>query len=182
MSLREESTKLFWLDMEMTGLDVDKEVPIEVAVLVTDWTFTPLAQYHTVIHQEPKHLEAMDDWNKKHHGDSGLTALVPGGKNMALVDQELAAMIQLHFGSERAILAGNSINQDRLFIRKYLPLTEKALHYRMLDVTSWKVVFNGVFQKKFKKAQGHRALDDILESIAEFKYYLSFVKVDKAQT
>ncbi len=171
-----ENAKLFWLDMEMTGLDVDKEVPIEVAVLVTDWKFIALDQYHSVIFQPTKYLDAMDDWNKKHHGESGLTALIPGGKSIGLVDQELAGLIRQHFGEERAILAGNSINQDRLFIRKYLPLTEKALHYRMLDVTSWKVVFNSLYEKKFKKAQGHRAMDDIQESIAEFKYYLSFVK------
>lgn len=177
MSKKDEVTKLFWLDMEMTGLEVEKEVPIEVAAVVTDWNFKPLAQYHAIIRQPQKYLDGMDAWNTKHHGESGLTALVPGGKEPAVVDQELTALIRQHFGEERAILAGNSINQDRLFIRRYMPRTEAALHYRMLDVTAWKVVFNGLYQKKFKKKDGHRALDDIMESIAEFQFYLSFVKV-----
>src|SRR5665213_486003 len=176
MIKKEEVTKLLWLDMEMTGLDVDKEVPIEVACLVTDWQFKTLAEYHTVFKQPQKFIDGMDDWNKTHHGDSGLTAMIPNGKPPDTVDQELAHFIGHNFGFDRAILAGNSINQDRLFIRKYMPLTEAALHYRMLDVTSWKVVFNGLYQKKFKKKEAHRALDDIRESIEEFKFYLSFVK------
>jgi oligoribonuclease len=173
---KDEISKLLWLDMEMSGLDVDKEVPIEVAAIVTDWNFTALEQYHAIIRQPQSYLDAMDAWNKKHHGESGLLAQIPNGKEPETVDRELAELIGRHFGAERAILAGNSIGQDRLFIRRYMPLTEAKLHYRMLDVTAWKVVFNGLFHKKFKKKDGHRALDDVLESIGEFKYYLSFVK------
>ncbi|MGZ3724112.1 MAG: oligoribonuclease, partial [Bdellovibrionales bacterium] len=134
------------------------------------------ATYHAVFKQPQKYIDGMDDWNKKHHGDSGLTAMIPNGTDPADVDAQVAKFIGENFGFERAILAGNSINQDRLFIRKYMPLTEAALHYRMLDVTSWKVVFNELFQKKFKKKEAHRAVDDIKESIEEFKFYLSFVK------
>ena len=173
---KEEVTKLLWLDMEMTGLDVDKEVPIEVAVIVTDWEFQTLAKFHHVIRQPAKYLDAMDDWNQKHHKASGLLDLIAGGTDMTTVDVQLAAFITENLPGERAILAGNSINQDRLFIRKYLPLTETKLHYRMLDVTSWKVVYNSLFNRKFKKNEAHRAVDDILESIEEFKFYLSFVK------
>ena len=129
-----------------------------------------------VAEQPQSYLDAMDAWNQKHHGESGLTALIPKGKDPGVVDREMAAFITAQFGSERAVLAGNSINQDRLFIRRYMPLTEATLHYRMLDVTAWKVVFNGLLQKKFKKNDVHRATEDILESIEEFKYYLSFVK------
>lgn len=172
----EEVTKLLWLDMEMTGLDVDKELPIEVACIVTDWKWNALAEYHTVIRQPQSVLDKMDDWNQKHHGESGLLAAIPSGKDMGAVDTELAKWIGEQFGFERAILCGNSINQDRLFIRKYLPKVEACLHYRQLDVTSWKVVFNGLYQQKFKKKEAHRALDDIRESIEEFKFYLSFVK------
>jgi oligoribonuclease len=177
VSKADPAKKLFWLDMEMTGLEIEKEVPIEVAAVVTDWDFSVLDQYHAVICQPQKFLDAMDDWNKKHHGESGLTALVPGGKAPDLVDAELAGLIEKHFSAkERAVLAGNSISQDRLFIRRYMPKTESKLHYRMLDVTAWKVVFNGKFELKFSKKDGHRALDDIHESIAELKYYLSFVR------
>ena len=172
----EDVTKLLWLDMEMTGLDVDKEVPIEVACIITDWQWNSLATYHTVIKQPQKILDAMDDWNSKHHKESGLLAAIPNGTDPLVADEELSLWIGQHFGSERAVLCGNSINQDRLFIRKYMPKTEARLHYRQLDVTSWKVVFNSLYQQKFKKKEAHRALDDIRESIEEFKFYLSFVK------
>ena len=91
-------------------------------------------------------------------------------------DHELAAFIKSHFGSERAILAGNSIMQDRLFIKRYMPLTDAQLHYRQVDVTSWKVIFNEIYDMRFKKKDTHRALDDILESIEELKFYMNAVK------
>ncbi len=176
MAQKDEITKLLWLDMEMTGLAVEKEVPIEVAAIVTDWKFASLGDFHRVIQQPENFLLAMDDWNQKHHKASGLLDLIPGGTLQARADQELSAWITGHFGTEKAILCGNSISQDRLFIRKYLPSTEATLHYRMMDVTAWKVVNNGLFGRKFKKKEAHRAVEDILESIEEFKYYLSFVQ------
>lgn len=174
--MAEKNLKLLWLDMEMTGLDVEKEVPIEVAALVTDGAFSTVAEYHAVIKQPERYLAAMDSWNQKHHKESGLLALIPNGKEPAVVDRDLAHLIRTHFIGERAILAGNSISQDRLFIRKYMPETEALLHYRMLDVTSFKVVYNGLYDRKFKKKDAHRALDDIRESIDELKFYLSFVQ------
>lgn len=169
--------KLFWLDMEMTGLVPEKEVPIEVAARVTDLQFNTLGEYHAVIKQPQKFIDGMDDWNKKHHGASGLIAAIPNGSAPEVVDDELAGFVRKHFGSEKAILAGNSINQDRLFIRLYLPKLEAALHYRMLDVSSWKVIFNNLYLKKYEKKQSHRAQDDINESIEELKFYLGFVRV-----
>lgn len=174
--------QLLWLDMEMTGLDVEKEVPIEVAAIVTGWDMNPIDQYYAVIKQPQKYLNAMDDWNKKHHGESGLTAAIATGKEPGVVDEELAAFIKKHFWAGPAILAGNSIGQDRLFIKRYLPKTESCLHYRMVDVTSFKVLYNGMFNLKFKKQDAHRALDDIRESIAELKYYLSFVKHSESKS
>lgn len=171
------NTRLLWLDMEMTGLDVTKEVPIEIAAIVTDMQFNSLVQYHAVIRQPASYLEAMDDWNKRQHKQSGLVDLVPNGKDPAVVDRELAALVRQYFGTDRAILCGNSIAQDRLFIRAYMTELEACLHYRTVDVTSWKVIFNEVYKRKFEKKDGHRALDDILESIAELKFYMSFVKV-----
>ena len=177
MIKKSDVTKLLWIDMEMTGLDVDIEVPIEIAAIITDWKWESLATYHSIIKQPAKYLEKMDSWNTKHHTESGLVALIPAGTPPKKVDAELSAWIADHFCEERAVLAGNSINQDRLFIRKYLPLTEAVLHYRMLDVTAWKIPFNGLFHKKFSKKEPHRALEDIRESIDELKFYLSFVKV-----
>lgn len=170
-----KNLKLLWLDMEMSGLDVTKEVPIEVAAIVTDVQLNDLGQYHSIIKQPQKYIDNMDDWNRRQHRETGLVDLIPTGKEPDVVDMELSAFIKSFFGAERAMLSGNSISQDRLFIRAYMPLTEATLHYRMVDVTSWKVLYNELFDLRFRKKDGHRALDDIRESIAEMKYYLSFV-------
>lgn len=168
--------QLLWLDMEMTGLDVEKEVPIEVAAVVSGWDMKPIAQYHSVICQPQKYLDRMDDWNQRQHRATGLYDLIPGGKSPELVDEEIAAFTLKHFPGGKAILAGNSIAQDRSFVRRYMPKFESTLHYRMVDVTGWKVIYNGRFNLRFQKKDGHRALDDILESMAELKYYMEFVK------
>ncbi len=171
--------KLLWLDMEMTGLDVNKEVPIEVGAIVTDWDLKPLEDYHAVIRQPREYLDRMDDWNKKHHGDSGLTAQVPDGTPPGKVEEELLAIVDRRFGREPVVLAGNSIFQDRLFIAKYFPRLAARLHYRMLDVTSWKIVLQAKMGVKFDKKNTHRAVDDIRESIAEFSFYLSHLKTPR---
>lgn len=164
--------------MEMTGLDIEKEVPIEIAAIVTDLEFKEVETYHAVIKQPKEYLERMDDWNKKHHGASGLTAQIPNGKEPELVEGELINFIQRHF-AEPAVIAGNSIGQDRLFINKYLPRLAAKLHYRMLDVTAWKIMMNEKYGIKAEKKNAHRALDDIRESISEMAFYLSFVDPKK---
>src|ERR1044072_8407610 len=113
--------------MEMTGLDVEKEVPIEVAAIITDYQFNVLGQYHTVIKQPQRYLDAIDDWNRRQHRQTGLVDQIPGGKEPETVDAELSAFIKSAFGAEKAVMCGNSIGQDRLFIRKYMPLTEATL-------------------------------------------------------
>lgn len=168
--------KLLWLDMEMTGLVPEKEVPIEIAASVTNWKFEVLDQYHAIIRQPNRFLEGMDDWNKKHHGQSGLLQQVPSGKAPETVDFEMSSLVKKHWGDEKAVLAGNSIGQDRHFIRLYLPKLDYRLNYRMLDVSSWKLVFYNLLDKKYTKKQAHRAQDDILESIEELKFYLGHIK------
>lgn len=170
--------------MEMTGLDVEKEVVIEVAAIITGATskdnwLDPLDQYHAVVKQPSHYLEAMDDWNRSHHKESGLVDLIPSGKEPFAVEQELIALIDKHFTpKDRVILAGNSIGQDRLFINKYFKKFAERLHYRMLDVSSLKILFNNFYQISYsKKESRHRALGDIQESINELKKYLSFVQV-----
>jgi oligoribonuclease len=167
--------KILWLDMEMTGLDVTKEVPIEVAAIVTDLEFKELETYHSVIQQPQQFLDRMDDWNKSHHGASGLTALVPNGRAPDLVEQDLVFLLNRHF-PEPAVLAGNSIAQDRAFLNSHMPKLASKLHYRMLDVTAWKIIMNARFQLKYEKKNTHRALDDIRESIAEMAYYTSHIQ------
>ncbi len=166
-----------WVDMEMSGLEVASCRILEVAAVVTDGKFQTLEEYHAVVYQSPEHLDSMDAWCKENHGKSGLTALVATGKPEAVVEKELLALIDRHFpAKERPLLAGNSIGQDRKFIDAYMPLLSKRLHYRMLDVTSYKVVFEDRFQIKFEKKGSHRAVDDIYESIGELNHYLSFVQ------
>ena len=152
--------KLLWIDLEMTGLDVEREVIIEVAAIVTDLDFNEIETYHAVVKQPQEYLDRMDDWNKQHHGASGLTALVPNGREPHLVEEDLIKLVEKHF-TEPAVIAGNSINQDRLFLNKYFKRFSEKLHYRMLDVTAWKVIFNSKFGIKYDKQNRHRAIEDI---------------------
>lgn len=170
------ANKLLWIDLEMTGLNVEKEVVIEVAALISDLQLKPIEQYHAIVKQPQRYLEAMDEWNKKHHGESGLTQLVPTGKSPEQVEDDLLKLIETHFKDERPMLAGNSIAQDRLFIDKYFVRFAQKLHYRMLDVSSWKIVFNNFYNLKYEKKNTHRAVEDILESMAELKFYLGYIK------
>ncbi|KHD87656.1 MAG: oligoribonuclease [Bdellovibrio sp. ArHS] len=174
-------TKLFWLDMEMTGLDVEKEVIIEVAAIVTDLNFKELETFETVVKQPQKYLDSMDAWNTEHHKKSGLTAKVPFGMDPDQVEAKLVDMVKKHFPDpkDRPILAGNSIMQDRLFIDKYMKDLAGRLHYRMVDVSSWKVIINNKFNYIYQKANKHRALDDIRESIQELRAYCDKMHFDK---
>lgn len=173
--------KLFWLDMEMTGLDVQKEVIIEVAAIVTDLNFKELETFETVVKQPQKYLDTMDAWNKEHHKKSGLTAKVPFGMEADQVEAKLVDMVKKHFpeANDRPVLAGNSIMQDRLFIDKYMPDLAARLHYRMVDVSSWKVIINNKFKYVYQKANKHRALEDIRESIQELRHYCDKLNFNK---
>ncbi|MGZ3653214.1 MAG: oligoribonuclease [Bdellovibrionota bacterium] len=171
-----------WLDMEMSGLDVQKCAILEVAAIVTDFNFTPLQSYHAVVYQPPEVLAAMDAWCTETHGKSGLTAAVAKGAPLAEVEKQLLDIVSRHWSeTDRPILAGNSIGQDRKFIDAYMPTLSKRLHYRLLDVSSFKVVFNDRFGITYEKRGTHRALDDILESIGELTLYLSHVRAPQKE-
>lgn len=178
----EKVENLFWLDMEMSGLDLNKEVIIEVACIITDMNFRELDSFETVVKQPQIFLDNMDAWNKEHHGKSGLTAKVPTGMEADFVEAKLVDMINKHFPlsktdpKKRPILAGNSIMQDRLFIDKYFKELSSRLHYRMVDVSSFKVLMTNKYNIEYRKQNSHRALDDIRESIGELKFYLEYVK------
>ncbi len=167
--------KLLWIDMEMTGLDVEKEVPIEIAAIVTDVHFNEGETYHAIIKQPRAFLEQMDDWNKKHHGASGLTEAVPNGVDPLKVEDDMIRLIERNFATA-PVIAGNSIGQDRAFINRHMPRLAAKLHYRMLDVTSFKIIMNARFGIKHEKKNSHRAVDDIRESIAELAFYLAHFK------
>jgi oligoribonuclease len=169
-------TKLLWIDLEMTGLDPIKDVILEVSVIITDFNFTKLAEYEAVIHQPDAVLDSMIEWPKQQHQASGLTERVRRqGRPETEVVQELVKLIQTNFNSEPAVLAGNSIHTDRMFISHWWPPVEALLHYRMLDVSSLKVLMQGKYNKEFEKKDTHRATADIEESIAELQYYLDLL-------
>jgi oligoribonuclease len=169
---------LVWIDMEMTGLDPAKERIIEIATILTDGQLTEIAVGpDLVIHQGDEVLAGMDDWNKKHHGQSGLIERV---KASTITDGDAEAQtlefIKQHVGAkDRPVIAGNSIHQDRRFIRRYMPALDARLHYRMVDVSTVKELarrwFPQIAAKQPPKNETHRALDDIRESIDELRFY-----------
>lgn len=168
--------KYLWLDMEMSGLDVAKCRILEVAAIVTDHNFQPLESFHAVVYQAPEVLSAMDAWCTENHAKSGLTPLVATGTPEPEAEKQLLALVERHFtATDRPVLCGNSIGQDRKFIDAWMPALAARLHYRMLDVTSFKLVFNEKYGVRYEKKGSHRALDDIHESIAELKHYLGYV-------
>src|SRR5262245_28858380 len=172
------SDVLVWLDMEMTGLDPERERIIEIATILTDGQLTEIAVGpELVIHQPDEVLAAMDEWNRSHHGASGLTERVRASTiTDAQAEEQTIAFINEHVSAkERPVLAGNSIHQDRRFIRRYMPLLEKRLHYRMVDVSTIKELARRWYPQAIAKAkpkkETHRALDDIRESIDELRFY-----------
>jgi len=169
---------LVWLDMEMTGLDPDKERIIEVATILTDGNLVEIATGpDLVIHQADEVLDAMDAWNKTHHGGSGLIDRVKTSEvTDAMAEEQTLAFIDAHAGpKDRPVLAGNSIHQDRRFIRRYMPRLDARLHYRMVDVSAIKELarrwYPAIVNKSPPKNDTHRALDDIRESIEELRFY-----------
>jgi oligoribonuclease len=171
------STKLLWVDLEMTGLDVNEHVIIEVAAEVTDWNFTTLASYEAVIAQADDVLERSNPWARDQHAKSGLTERVrTEGRPEQDVVREFCEFIRANFGNEPAVLAGNSIHNDRAFIKHWWPDVENCLHYRMLDVSSWKLVMQGKYGVQFDKNDMHRAFDDIQASIAELQFYMEWFR------
>ncbi len=176
MSNEKQEVKLLWIDLEMTGLDVEKEVIIEVAALATDIKLNIISPtYHSVVKQPQEFIDNMDTWNTEHHGNSGLTASIPSGKTPQLVETQLCSFVSEHFVDKCVVLSGNSIGQDRKFIHKYWPKLDEKLNYRMLDVTSWKIIFENLHGVKHQKKDTHRAVDDIFESIEELKFYLKHI-------
>jgi oligoribonuclease len=163
----------------MTGLDDAIDRILEVAAVVTDLDFKSLEEFDRVVHQPPEVLEKMDAWCKKTHGASGLTEKVKTGEPLAKVEADLISLLDRHFPKkeDKVVLAGNSVGNDRRFIDRYMPAFAKRLHYRLIDVSSFKEVFRQKYGVKFDKKNKHRALDDIYESIAELKAYLNYVQV-----
>ena len=171
---------ILWMDLEMTGLDPLEDRILEVAAIVTDWDMKEIATYEAVKKVGPNLMKKRmvgEFWDSYPQVRKALMDQNDSGKNGRVVENELLEFINEHIGSEsKVLLAGNSIHQDRRFIANEWTRLDARLHYRMLDVSAWKVVFEAKFRKKFAKPEQHRALDDIRGSIEELKYYLKKVR------
>ena len=176
-------TKYLWLDLEMTGLVPEKDVILEVSAEVTDIQMETLGNYESVIgHNKDLVLRRMAEnpwWKDYTENRDDFVNGLAGAKHLAAVEKELVSFVDHHFGKEPIVLAGNSIQSDRAFIKQWMPELELRLHYRMLDVTSWKVVMETMYGVVFKKPEVHRAYEDIQASIAELQYYLEWFKNNK---
>lgn len=169
----------------MTGLDPIEDRILEVAVIATDWDFNEIAVYEAAKKVGPSLLEkrmevGKDFWDVNTQARDQLIAQNNSdlAKNGRTVENELLNFLDEHFDAGvPVLLAGNSIHQDRRFVINEWARLDDRLHYRMLDVTAWKVVMEGKFKKKFSKPEEHRALGDIRGSIMELKYYLGKMKV-----
>lgn len=172
----QSDSNLVWMDLEMTGLDPKTCTILEIATLVTDKDLNLLAQGPTLaIHQEESILSTMDDWNKEHHGKSGLLKAVRESQTSLAEAEKLSLdFIAKHCGAKKSPLCGNTIYQDRRFLIEYMPKLEAYLHYRLVDVSTIKELvkrwYGADFQAPVKK-QNHKALEDILETIEELKFY-----------
>ena len=171
-----DQQNLIWVDLEMTGLEPQQDEIIEIATVVTDKHLNILAHGPVIaIHQPDEVLEGMDAWNTKHHGESGLTERVRQSRiTMAGAETETIDFLKQYVPEGASPMCGNSICQDRRFMARQMPRLEAFFHYRNLDVstlkelaTRWKPEILDGFEKK----SAHLALDDILESIDELKYF-----------
>ena len=174
---------LIWIDLEMTGLDPDKDVIIEMATIVTDSDLNILEEGPVIaVHQSEERLAGMDEWNTRQHGQSGLTQRVRESTiSAAEAEAATIAFLEKWVPRRSSPICGNSICQDRRFLYRHMPKLEGYFHYRNLDVSTLKELaarWAPAVRDGFKKGNTHLALDDIRESIAELRYYREhFIKV-----
>jgi len=172
----QSASNLIWVDMEMTGLDPDQDVVIEIATIVTDSDLNTLAEGPVIaVHQSDARLQGMDEWNTTHHTRSGLVDRVKGSKydEQGATAQTLA-FLQQWVPPGASPMCGNTICQDRRFMARHLPQLEVFFHYRNLDVSTLKILmqrWRPELEAGFTKTGTHLALDDIRESIDEMRYY-----------
>ncbi len=179
-------TNLIWIDLEMTGLDAGHDTILEIATIITDNQLAVLAEGPSfVLHHDEATLGLMDAWNQKHHGRSGLIDAVKASRvTMQEAEDATLAFVQAYCKKNTAPLCGNSVWQDRIFLKKYMPRLEEFLHYRIIDVSSIKEAIRRWYPnnpyENFVKAENHRALEDIIQSIEELKHYRTYFFCEKS--
>lgn len=167
---------LVWVDLEMTGLDPEQNTILEIATLITDATLNIIAEGPVLaVHQSAQVLDAMDQWNRDHHGASGLTArALASPLSLAAAETETLAFVRRYCPERTSPLCGNSIHQDRRFLVRYMPTFDAYLHYRNIDVSTVKELVRRWYPggpTAPEKKHAHLALDDIRESIDELRFY-----------
>lgn len=167
---------LVWMDLEMTGLDPEENVIIEIATLVTDGELSVIAEGPVLaVHQSEAELGKMDEWNRTHHGESGLVDRVRASTvDTAEAERRTLAFLAEHVPAGVSPLCGNSVHQDRRFLRRHMPALDAWLHYRIVDVSTLKELARRWYPaaaESFVKREAHLALDDIRESIEELRHY-----------
>lgn len=172
----QSETNLVWVDLEMTGLDPDADVVIEIASIVTDSDLRTLAEGPVIaIHTSDERLDAMDEWNTTQHNRSGLVDRVRASDyDAGRAAAETLAFLEQYVPAKASPMCGNTICQDRRFMARHLPELEAFFHYRNLDVSSLKILmqrWRPDLEAGFRKSGAHLALDDIRESIEELRYY-----------
>ncbi|MRG58643.1 oligoribonuclease [Agromyces sp. CFH 90414] len=169
--------RLVWIDCEMTGLDLEVDELVEIAVVITDYDLKPVdGGLSIVIKPDASALESMGEFVRAMHTESGLIEEIPNGVSVADAEYQVLEYVLAHVPDEqKAPLAGNSIGTDRAFLSKFMPRLDAHLHYRNVDVSSIKELAKRWYPRAFfnspAKHGGHRALADILESIRELEYY-----------
>ena len=174
--MAQDLQQLIWIDLEMTGLNPDIDVIIEIATVVTDKDLNILAQGPVLaVYQSDEILANMDEWNQKHHGASGLINRVKSSRINNIEAERLTIEFLKQWVPENTSpICGNSIGQDRRFLYRYMPKLEAYFHYRNIDVSTLKELaarWAPKVKEGFNKESTHQALDDIIESIEELRYY-----------
>ena len=182
----QDSNNLIWIDLEMTGLDTQNDVIIEIATIVTDSQLNILAEGPMLaIHQSDVILAGMDEWNTRQHGKSGLIERVKASPiDEAEAERQTIAFLQEYVPAKTSPMCGNSICQDRRFLARCMPQLEAFFHYRNLDVSTLKELVKRWLPKiasGVEKKGAHLALDDVRESIAELRYYREYLLNAEAQ-